>query len=161
MQRQRGSESSMTQHVKILFRLEPDEDGFPPISVESLNAIPVSRSEFRLENAPFFVRDISYGCLVRANPSELKNSYEFQSVSAGSEFTSISIILLDPNVDDVLMKLLKPRDCVIEYGKFGELRMLAAAIPPSGNYPEVRDRLTTLEEQGMLSFAELGLPAGE
>lgn len=148
----------MSQHVKVVFRLEPDGGGFPPVSFESLISTELSDGEFRLENSPFFVREISYGCVVHATPLAEQGCYEFERVVALSDFTSISIILLDRAVDDVLKNLFKARDCIVEYGEFGKLRMFAVAIPSAGNYPDIRERLVSLEESGQLSFAELGLP---
>lgn len=146
------------RNEKVIFRLEADEDGFPPVAFESLVATQISDGIFRLDNSPFFVRAISYGSMVHATPSEGQGTYEFEQVVAGSDFTSISIILLDRAVDDVLKNLFKASDCIIEYGEFGKLRMFAVAIPPEGNYSGIRERLVSLEENGQLSFAELGLP---
>src|SRR3546814_18569183 len=38
--------------AKVLFQLEQDEDGFPPIKVEMINAAPLGDGLFKIENAP-------------------------------------------------------------------------------------------------------------
>ena len=45
---------------KIAYHLEQDEDGFPPISVELLNATQLSVDTFRIANAPFFAKEVSF-----------------------------------------------------------------------------------------------------
>lgn len=55
--------------VKILFRLERDEDGYPPEDAESVWALPVDEG-YQVENIPFFVRDIALGDVVKAEPAE-------------------------------------------------------------------------------------------
>ncbi|HYO79409.1 MAG TPA: DUF4265 domain-containing protein [Thermoanaerobaculia bacterium] len=64
--------------VKILFRLEKDEDGYPPEDVESLWAIPVVDG-FQLDNIPFFVRGVAYGDVVSANRAD-DGALEFEGV---------------------------------------------------------------------------------
>lgn len=43
-------------HVKVHFRMEVDEGGWPPAPVESLWAVYLSDGTVRLDNTPWFVR---------------------------------------------------------------------------------------------------------
>ena len=144
-------------HVKVSFPLEVDEDGFPPIRVELLNATQLSPRTFRIENAPFFVPNVSFGDIVGGEPCGVNGQFQFTSVVETSEFTSISIILLDTAMDTMLMDLLRGFDCVIEYGEFGVFRVLAVAVPASANYPALRRQLEGLEADSKLSFSELSV----
>lgn len=147
----------MNRKVKVAFQLEQDDDGYPPIAVELLNATQLQNDAFRLENAPFFASEVSYSDLVRAKPTDIEGQYLFDSLIEGSAFTSISIILLESAMDSFLMDLFRGHRCVVEYGEFGKLRMLAVAIPATEDYSELRRHLTELERQGKLSFAELAI----
>jgi len=144
---------------KIAYHLEQDEDGFPPISVELLNATQLSVDTFRIANAPFFAKEVSFGDVVRAAPSSAAEQYEFVALIEGSSFTSLSIIVLDPEMDTFLMDFFRGQQCVLEYGEFGSYRVLAVAIPPYADYTEIRRQLAILEGQSKLSFAELAVPA--
>ncbi len=44
--------------VKIVFELQQDEDGYPPVTRESLWATPTDGGLYRLDNIPFF----AHGC---------------------------------------------------------------------------------------------------
>lgn len=147
----------MNRKVKIAFQLEQDRDGFPPIAVELLNATQLEKDLFRLENAPFFAREHSYGDTVRASPTDIEGQYLFESDVETSSFTSIAIILLDGEMNTFLMDLFRGHHCVIEYGEFGSHRMLAVAVPATDDYAALRRQLMALEEQGKLSFAELAV----
>lgn len=46
-------------HVKIHFRMDIDEDGWPPASVESLWAVDLGDGTVRLDNTPWFVRGVA------------------------------------------------------------------------------------------------------
>lgn len=157
VQRRRRSSSTVKRMAKVAFQLEPDVDGYPPISVELLNATPFGDGVFRLNNAPFFAAEVAYGDVVRARPTDIEDQYLFNELVEESGFTSISIILLDSTMDSFLMDLLRGHQCVIEYGEFGKFRRLAEAVPATENYANLRRQLTELEGQGKQSFAELAI----
>lgn len=116
--------------VKVGYRLEANEDGYPPISLELLNARRVSEDEFRIENSPFFAENVAFHDIVRARATEVPGQFEFYDVVEESPFASLSIIILDSSMDRFLMDLLRGFGCVLEYGEFGAYRVLAVAVPP-------------------------------
>lgn len=54
----------MSERVKVHFPIEV-EDGWPPVSGESMWAVHVEDEVYRLENTPFFVRGAAFGDLVQ------------------------------------------------------------------------------------------------
>ena len=142
-------------NIKVIFKLEMSEEGFPPVSFEFLNAEVLEGGLFRIKNAPFFVANISYDDVVEVVESDVAGQYQFETVVEQSTFTSVSIILLDESVDSHLMEMLRGQDCVIEYGEFGVYRLLAVAVPESTDYAALRTELQSLEDRQLISFAEL------
>ncbi|MEU1503299.1 DUF4265 domain-containing protein [Streptomyces sp. NPDC005732] len=57
-------------HVKVHFRMEIDEDGWPPASVESLWAVDLGDGRVRLDNTPWFVRGVASGDVIRVQPDD-------------------------------------------------------------------------------------------
>ena len=53
--------SSEDNSVQITFRLERDEDGYPPSDWERLWAQRLPDGSYEIDNLPFYVRDISLG----------------------------------------------------------------------------------------------------
>lgn len=143
--------------VKIHFHLERNEDGYPPISVEAINATVIGDGLFRLDNTPFFVENVSYGDVIRATATSAEGVYEFEEVVEQSRFIALSIIILSECIDGFLMEFFRGMEAVIEYGEFGVYRILAVAIPDSVDYESVRGKLRDLEGRELLSFAELAL----
>lgn len=143
---------------KIIFFLPIDQDGFPPISVELINATQIKEGVFKLDNTPFFTSDISFNDIVTASPTEHINQFEFIEVIEQSSFVALSIIIMDKSMDSFLMDFFRGLDCVIEYGEFGVYRVLAVAVPKSVDYGSVRESLQSLENQELISFSELALP---
>lgn len=141
--------------VKIAIQLDRNEDGFPPISIELLNADQVSDDTFRIRNAPFFAPNVAYRDLVRAKPSSVVGQFDLLELVESSPFTCISIILLDTTLDQFMMDLLRGMGCVIEYGEFGAYRVLAVAVPPAADYASLRATLDDLEARELISYSEL------
>ncbi|MFF2217558.1 DUF4265 domain-containing protein [Streptomyces antibioticus] len=52
-------------HVKVHFRVEIDEDGWPPTSVETLWVVDLGDGTARLDNTPWFVRGVASGDIIR------------------------------------------------------------------------------------------------
>jgi hypothetical protein len=92
-------------NAKIEFPLEI-EDGYPPISVESLNARPVENGQFEILNTPFFVKNVAYGNCVTAVKQQ-DGRLIFEACTTLSGFKAISIILLDDSLDIELLDLLR------------------------------------------------------
>jgi hypothetical protein len=139
--------------AKIEFALEV-EDGYPPISVESLNARPIEGDRFEILNTPFFAENVAYGDVVIALRHQ-DDRLVFESAVELSGFRSISIILFADSLDVQLLDLFRGLQCVIEYGEFGTLRMVAVGIPEAVDYGPIRASLDEYERLGKLSYAEL------
>jgi hypothetical protein len=148
-------------NTKVIFDLEVNEEGFPPISSEALHATPSEEGGFVIDNTPFFVQGIAAGDRVAATPIPGAGAkYRFARVLASSSNKAISIIFLDPEIKQSVLEDLKSRGCYCEYGEFhkpGELDMLAVSVPESCDYDAVFEYLRALEEAEQLSFAELAV----
>lgn len=142
--------------VKIAFSLEV-EDGFPPVSLETLNASVLAGGKFKLLNSPFFVQGVAYGDIVSAKQTEKNGRYDFIELSENSGFKSISIIIFDNSLNNFLMSLLKGINAVIEYGEFGNLKMLSVSIPETSDYSKIKSILDHYENEDKISYAELAL----
>lgn len=150
-------DNKMSKPVKVLFDLENDGDGYPPVAHELLNVSCLANGDYQIKNAPFFVRNISYHDVIRAKKSSIENQLEFIGVVKESTFTSISIIIFDQKLDVFLMELLDGLNCVIEFGEFKQYRILAVAIPETADYMKLRIQLEKLEDDDKMSFEELAV----
>ena len=149
-----------TEYVKIVFPLDVDQDGFPPIGSESLNARPEA-SGFTLDNTPFFVSGIALGDIVEAVPAPGgSGNYDFVQVITPSPNKALSIIFLDTGIKDAVCEELRRQGCFCEWGYFGRggsLQMLAVSVPDSCPYRPVADFLDRHELNDGLSYAELAV----
>lgn len=61
---------SDTYHYKILFALQPDEDGFPPYVCESVWATKGDDGCYKVDNIPFFTREATLGDVIEVTEEE-------------------------------------------------------------------------------------------
>jgi hypothetical protein len=54
-----GPRDTAEDRVKVHFDLSQDENGYPPVTSESIWAVPLGQLHFRLDNIPFFVCGVS------------------------------------------------------------------------------------------------------
>ncbi|MCP2275371.1 protein of unknown function (DUF4265) [Nocardia amikacinitolerans] len=80
-------------HVKVHFRMDIDEKGWPPASVESLWAVDLGDGTARLDNSPWFVRGIASGDIVTVEPDDEGVIWAGQTVQPSQNCTIRLIVL--------------------------------------------------------------------
>lgn len=143
------------KHIKVDFKLEVDQDDFPPIAVETLNGTLLDNGLVRIDNVPFFVEDIAIGDLVQCDKAPNCEHYQFSSVVDEGPNKSISIILIDDSVKEGLYQTLKKFGCYCEYGEFQHFNMFAVNCGETVNFVELQSYLMESELNGKISYAEL------
>lgn len=141
-------------NVKVHFQLEIEEDGFPPISVETLNGILKTDGFVTLDNTPFFALNVALGDMVLCEQLRNTDGLWFKAVVEQSNNLALSVIYLD-DVEDLVYDFLTSLGCYCEYGEFGQMAMLAVCVFPNIEYNRVKSFLDKHESAGALSYAEL------
>src|SRR5262245_54061010 len=54
--------------MKVRFRLQQDQDGWPPAESEGLWAVPLGGDTYRIDNTPWFARDVAADDVFLAEP---------------------------------------------------------------------------------------------
>jgi Domain of unknown function (DUF4265) len=137
--------------VKVFFRLHQDEDGYPPISVESLWAQPgANPGECRIDNIPFFARDVTIGDVVTVREEEGCNWFE--SLARPSRNSLIRVIFFDPARVEKVTASLIARGCSTEYLR--DYDLLAVSIPESVSLVDIQAYLRSEASAGTIDYEE-------
>lgn len=124
-------------HVKILVRTEP-VDGYPPEEWEGLWATPMGRGRFKIDNIPFYARNLSCDDVVEARREG--DEYVFERVIDPSENSTIRVVLYDLADEANVRRDLHALGCSIE--GTGTPGLIAVNVPKVA----LEDVLDTLEE---------------
>ncbi|WP_448316780.1 DUF4265 domain-containing protein [Streptomyces sp. CO7] len=141
-------------HVKVHFRMET-EDGWPPVSVESLWAVDLGHGTVRLDNTPFFVRGVAGGDIVRVQQGDDGVLWAGETVQASQNCTIRLIVLKDEGSATARQSVL---EVFHRLGTTGEgierFRMVALDVPPQADLPRIRELLEHGETEGWWHWEE-------
>jgi hypothetical protein len=146
---ERGEE--MSQQTKIYFQLVQDEDGYPPVAVESVWAWPGEKiGEYIIDNVPFFTCDATLGDVVVTRDEE--GHRWFETVAHRSRNSLVRVVFFDPTCVERISKYLQNLGCSTEYEKTHNL--LAVSIPEEVELTEVQAYLENETSAGKIDYEE-------
>lgn len=145
--------------VKVVVRLEKDEDDYPPADYENLWAVPVSEGLFRIDNIPFFARSIALGDVVSAVTEQ--GLLHFKEVVRPSGHSTLRIIVYDESGVPAVLEHFIRLGCSGEGSHIPGL--IALDVPPSVPMDVLRRELDAGQAQQRWDYEEacLGQPESE
>ena len=141
------------KYVKIHFRLEKDEDGYPPDDWESLWAIEFSPNFYTIDNIPFFVRGISNGDIVSVNRDG--EDLIFNEVTTPSPNSVLRVVVFDVTEVQGLRDNLRTMGCPSELSD--NPAFFSVEVPSSVPIEPVLEMLAAAEENDRLEYEEASL----
>lgn len=129
------------RYVKLIIPLEQDEDGYPPAGSERLWAFQVGEGRYKIDNIPFFARDLALGDIVSAIHEEgaEEGVLRYQQVLQPSGHSTFRILIQDESEVPEVCRLLEQLGCGTERSHLP--RLVAIDIPPSVSLEAVREAL--------------------
>ncbi|MGA4841214.1 DUF4265 domain-containing protein [Streptomyces sp. G45] len=135
-------------HTKVHFRLEADEDGWPPVSVESLWAVDLGDGTVRLDNTPWFVRGVASDDIIRVDVDDEGVYWAGETVRASENCTIRLIVTKDGGSAAARQTVLKAFHRLGTTGEGVEqFRMVALDVPPDADLLRIRKLLVHGEAQ--------------
>jgi len=97
--------------VKILIRTK-SEDGYPPEKWESLWAMPLGGKRFRIDNIPFYAKNLSCDDIIEVNKKG--DELIFSRLIQPSENSTIRLVIYDLRDEKCIRRSLLDLGCSIE-----------------------------------------------
>jgi hypothetical protein len=142
-------------YVKVQFRLETDQDGWPPASVESMWAVDLGDGTVRLDNTPWFVRGVASGDIIRAEVDDEGVHWAGETVRASENCTIRLIVLTDGGSGAARQTVLETFHRLGTTGEgIEQFRMVALDVPPDADLPRIRKLLEHGEAEGWWHWEE-------
>lgn len=113
--------------VHVVFHLIVDDDGWPPVGAERVWAYTVSENTFRVDNVPWFVRDLAVGDIVEAVAPDQGSHPVFGRMVERSDHLTARLIVLRKGP------------------MAGDLRAVADAFRALGVYVETFEQMVALD----------------
>ena len=134
--------------VKLLFRLKRDEDGYPPVDVESVWANSQADGTYQIDNIPFFARGVAVGDAVTAKT--IDGELFFEGLVRPSGNSLIRAIVRDEAEVPKLCSELKALGCDVEVHG----RLVAVDVPAAVSYTPICQLLEVGLNTERLGFEE-------
>ena len=136
------------KHVKIFVHTKA-EDGYPPEEWEGLWAVPLGGGQFRIDNIPFYAKNLSCDDIVEAIKDG--DDYIFKRLVYPSQNSTIRVIIYDLTDEKEIRNTLISLGCSIEgTGTDG----LIAVHVPKANIDNVLDFIEGAAAGEELDFEE-------
>lgn len=139
------------EHIKVLFHLEQDEDGYPPFSIEGLWCKKTENGTYIVDNVPFYAYGISLGDEICATKED--GEYHFQSIVNPSGNSTLRVHFNDERMPIVKSKFLD-MGCELEVSNLPSF--ISINVPSGVSLKAVEDTLNNMENE----YDELGYEHG-
>lgn len=151
----RSVQEALPSPTKIRFRLERDEDGWPPAESEGVWAVALGGDAYRIDNIPWFVRDVAADDVFQAEPDADGVMWARQRLSASGNCT----IRVIPHREGPLRGSEQAvLDIFVPLGVSGEghggISIVALSVPPDAAIGEIKQRLQLGERGGWWAYEE-------
>ncbi|MGK4008269.1 DUF4265 domain-containing protein [Sorangium sp. So ce1036] len=135
---------------RLVFPLERDEDGYPPVDYERVWVILIDENSAIIDNIPFFCREVALGDTVRYRTGD-GNELFCVSTLKRSGNSLIRVLYYEADPSD-LRRSLEQLGCETELDVSHSL--IAVSVPPGDKLEKVQKVLAEKESQGELGYEE-------
>lgn len=139
-------------HVKIIFQLERDSDGYPPEDREGIWASPRPNGMFHLDNIPFYAMGVSDGDLVSVE--ERGGEIFFKELIEPSDNCTVRVIIYEIEREAEIRSKLHDLGCSIE--GVGIKGLIACSFDKA-RYSAISQYLEDAHIQEVLDYQESAL----
>lgn len=138
------------EHQKIVFRLEQDEDGYPPSAYERLWAVPLDNGNYQIDNIPFFVVGISSGDEVSVDSED--GELLFKKLIRASGASTFRLYSHDQSKSQKVRADIEALGAKSEYNQY--IGVIAVEIPEHISIRPFLDYIVEEQEKGAIDVEE-------
>jgi hypothetical protein len=142
--------------VKVVFDLDPDEDGWPPAETEGIWARPLGMGEYVLDNVPWFARGFAFADRVAAEPDNNGVLWVTEKREWSGRYT-IRVMPLGEGPSEVQVQDVIDRFAALGVDSEGALPrfpLVALDVPRTAALAEVKALLVEGEADGRWGYEE-------
>lgn len=137
-------------HQKVLFRLERDDEGYPPVDVEGVWAEETGDGGFIIDNIPFFTRQATLGDVVEV--TRMGDDIFYLSTQERSGNSLVRVVFFDGHDPSSLRSDLAKLGCSTEQSHLQSL--IAVNVPSTVKIDAVRTLLDEGCSKGFWDYEE-------
>jgi hypothetical protein len=137
-------------HKKVLFKLQRDDEGYPPADVEGIWAEETADGELIIDNIPFFAREATLGDIVEVSQAGEEIFYASTRKRSGNSL--LRVVFFEGHDPAKLRAELARLGCSTELSHLQSL--VAVNVPPEVKIEDVRALLNEGCSKGYWDYEE-------
>lgn len=131
--------------IELLFELQPDEDGWPPVAIEGLWCDPI-HGHHRVATCPLFVRGLSVGDLIDVRLRSTGEVAHFDVVEASGNST-MWVVFWEKHLAEPILGRLRAKGCdTTTFGGWKEVPHCSVNVPEHVDFAQI-DTILEPEER--------------
>lgn len=135
---------------KIVFKLEQDEDGYPPVGYEGIWAEEIEDKVYRIDGIPFFTYEATDSDTISAKLVD--GELHFDGVISKSQNSLLRVVYFDGSDPFAIRAQIKAIGCDTEWDK--DHCLISVSVPDSLKYKSLIAYLDAESKAGSLDFEE-------
>lgn len=139
------------EFVKLVFVIEPDESGWPPVRKEGMWATRAPGDLYVLDNIPFYA---TAACGDHFRATEIDGELYASELVLESGHGTVRVIGSKEELDAIRRTAIEP-GCTCERSE----SMLAIDVPGTVDWPRLQGELRRAHEAGRIDYEEAVLPS--
>lgn len=136
---------------KVQFIIEQDEDGYPPVTIETVWTRKTKDGYYELDNSPFYALDVSWKDVVDVEEVS-DGTLQFKRVVRQSGHSTVRVVALKKGELEPLKRKLEELGCSWEGADVPSL--ISVDVPPHVDIERVRDLLQEGSDNGFFDYEE-------
>jgi hypothetical protein len=141
---------SSPTHRKVVFTLEQDEDGYPPVAYESAWVADLGDGRFLIDSIPFFAREATLGDTIAA--ADDNGELRYSGTIERSKNSLFRVVYFDGTDPSEIRRVLSSLGCSTELNDVH--RLIAVNVPREVRLEDVRAYLETGFSSGRWDYEE-------
>lgn len=143
----------MSQNYKVIFRLDQDEDGYPPAAFEGLWATVLPNGNFKIDSIPFYVLGISGDDEIEVD--SVNDELWFRSLVGPSKNSTFRLLFSNKDTHVKVREELNKLGCKSEYNQ--KIGLVAVEIPENTAIKPFLNYILDGQKRGEFDFEEAAL----
>ncbi|UVK82391.1 DUF4265 domain-containing protein [Pseudomonas sichuanensis] len=140
----------MNAYEKLIFKLVPDEDGYPPVSTEAIWGERVGVNQYKVDNVPYYVYGVSKGDVVKVE--NINGEYVVSEVVIQGGHSTLRVYVEEKRRKLEVVQAIAERGGVCSVSS--EFSLFPVDIPPEVDFRTIDEYLNSIADDEFISYED-------
>jgi len=140
----------MSVYEKLIFKLIPDEEGYPPVSTEAIWGERVGVNQYQVDNIPYYVYGVSKGDVVKVE--NISGEHVVSGVIMRGGHSTLRVYVEEQRRKSEVVQAIAERGGVCSVSS--EFSLFPVDIPPEVDFRAIDEYLSSIADDELISYED-------